>query len=126
MRVSSWAYGGVPDGCSIKRQQGLVAQTQVVESGEFHDEIVRVLTVHDGPSKSSFSLLKQFWIVSAGHSCRFKAQHGADSEGSWTQLTLCHWHKPVAREDLVRTTRGALLQRIQESFAVEHEHPTAP
>src|SRR5581483_2746528 len=101
------------------------AQIQVVQGGELHNEIVRMLTVDNGPAKSSFSLLKQFRIVPAGHGCRFKAQHGADGKRSWTQLALCHWHKPVGREDLVRTTRAALLQCIQKSFAVEHKHPVA-
>ena len=57
MRLGRWSHGGPSHRGKIERQQRMVADVQIVQGGQFPDEIVRVLAIHDrfserGPADS--------------------------------------------------------------------------
>src|SRR5579864_8762698 len=84
-----------------------------------------MLAIDNCLSESSLSLLQHFRISFAGHSCWFQAKHGSKRKGAVGEFSLRHRHKPVCREELVSATWAALLDIVDERFAVEHQHPAA-
>src|SRR5580698_4735378 len=76
VRKCDWAEGWVSYWSGIKRQDGLFTGLVVVERGEFHEEVVRVLAVDDGFAEGSLTLLEELGIIAARYGCRFKTEHG--------------------------------------------------
>src|ERR1700720_2198513 len=58
VRISKRPHGRVAHGRSVERQQSICAQFVVVERSQLHEEIVGMLTIHDGMSEGGFALLK--------------------------------------------------------------------
>ena len=65
MRKGNWAERWISDGCGIDRKHRLLAEPVVVERGNLHKEVVRVLAVDDGLAEGGFALLKELGIISA-------------------------------------------------------------
>jgi hypothetical protein len=63
--VGGGADGGVADGGSVKAEEGLLAEAEVVEGGELHEEVVRVLAVDDGLAEGGLALLEELGILAA-------------------------------------------------------------
>src|SRR5262245_61474559 len=123
VRISRWAKCGIAYGRSVERQERVFLQFEIVESAEFHEEVVWMLAVSNWPAVGGFALLKEFWIASLRDRRRIQAEHAADGESARAQLSLGHRHEPVRRKEFVCATRGRLLDFIQKNFAVEHERP---
>src|SRR5437868_11768256 len=96
----------------VERYQRLLPELIVVQNGEFHKEVMRMLTIDDRLAESGFALLKQFRIAPLGYGGWFQAQHALESQGSATKLALRHEHPPVCRKQLVGATRPGLLDVI--------------
>src|SRR4051794_21158157 len=109
MRVRCRPHRGVTHSREVKRHQTPVAYLVVIERGEFHDEVMRMLPINDRLSECSLALLKQQWILTTTHGRRLQARHEAKRQCARTELALRHGHKPICREDLVSATRPALL-----------------
>ena len=63
--VGGGADGGVTDRRRIEGEQRVRRQAKVVEGGEFHDEVVRVLAVADGFAAGGLALLEELGIIAA-------------------------------------------------------------
>src|SRR5215831_17064725 len=125
MRVSHWPHGRITSGREVKRQKTLLSELQVIESSQFHDEVVRMLPIGNRNSESRFALLEEQRIPPVGHGRRFQAQHRARSEYAWAELSLRHRHEPASRKELVFDSRTRLLLIENEHVRVEHKHPRA-
>src|SRR5205807_485573 len=75
-RVCHRAQSGVADGCEIETQDCFFADRMGVLESQLHEEIVRMLAIHDGLAKCCFAGLKQFRITPLRHRGRIEAQHG--------------------------------------------------
>src|SRR5581483_4922873 len=97
----------------------------VVNRCNFHEEVVRMLTIDNWSPERSFSLLKKLRISPVSHRRRFQTEHGAQRQRSMTKLPLRHWHEPVGGEKLIPTARPGLLHSIQKKLAMKHEIPVS-
>src|SRR4029077_16683134 len=88
----------IANGSSIERQNCVFAYVIVVDGGNFHEEIMWVLSVHNGPPESRLALLEQFRISFAGHGRRFETKHSAKRQSAASKFSLRHWHKPICRK----------------------------
>src|SRR5580704_1402283 len=115
----------IANGRGIKGQQCIFGHLPVIKKREFHEEVVRVLAVHDGFAVRSLAELKKFRIAPT-RNCRWlQTEHPASSESTWTQSALGHGHQPARSKNFIRTARAGLLLSIKESRAVEHNCPRA-
>src|SRR5580704_12287197 len=78
----------IPCRCGIERENGLLAKFVVIECGNFHEEIVRVLAVDNGLAEGGFTLLEEFGIIAAGDGGGFEAEHGTQGQFAGTELPL--------------------------------------
>src|ERR1700730_4714684 len=125
MWISLRADSRIANGRGIKRQQCIFGDLPVIKKREFHEEVVRVLAVHDRFTVRSFAELKKFRIAPT-RNCRWlQTEHPTSSESSCTQSALRHRHQPARSKNLIRSARAGLLLRIKESRAVEHNCPRA-
>src|ERR1700722_18609405 len=88
LRISDRPDGGIAYRRSVKAEQRVVRERQIVERGQLHKEIVRVLAVDDRIAVSRFSLLKQLRIIAAADRRRLKRKHCARGERAAAQLAL--------------------------------------
>src|ERR1700748_3905303 len=70
------AHGRVADRRCIKRKQSVFADLVVIEPGNLHEEIMRMLAVIDRIAECRFTLLKQLRIETLGDCGGVKADHG--------------------------------------------------
>src|SRR6185437_17082659 len=101
MRVSHRSHGGIAHRSSIKRKQRLVVQLPVVQRGDLHEKVMRMLAIIDGPAKSCFTLLEELRVKAMRDGGRFQARHGAQGELPGAERPLSHRHEPVGGEYLV-------------------------
>src|SRR6185437_3700715 len=66
------SHGGVAHRSEIQGEQAFLSQLQIIQRCQFHNEIVRMLPVCDGNSKSCLALLKEQRIAPVCHCCRFE------------------------------------------------------
>ncbi len=95
MRIRSRPDGRVAHRCGVERQQRVVRNRKIVERGDLHEEIMRMLAVDDRRSIRSLALLEELRIVAITDGCRLKREHGAHGELAGTELPLGHRHDPV-------------------------------
>ena len=115
----------IAHGSGIKRQQRAIRQLVVVQRGEFHEEIVGVLAVHDGTAEGGFALLEKFRVAAVRNRGRLETEHGPEGQSAIAEFSLCHRHPPVGGEKFIEASRPALLNVNQEGFAMEHQSPIA-
>src|ERR1700722_13199778 len=75
-----WADGGVAYRSSVEAEQSACSQREIVERGQFHEEIVGVLAVDNGQAVGRFALLEEQGIAFAGDGRRLEAEHAAQGE----------------------------------------------
>ena len=80
MRVGGGADGGIADGGSVEAEERTLAEMDVVEDGDLHEEVVWVLAVDDGLAEGAFALLKEQWVLAIGDGCGFEGEHRAQGE----------------------------------------------
>src|ERR1700722_3067182 len=125
MWISLRADSRVANRRDIKRQQCIFGKLPIIKKREFHEKVVRMLSVHDGFTVRSFTELKKFRILPARNRRRLPAEHPPRSESSWTPSALRHRHQPARSKNLIRAARAGLLLGIKESPAMEHDSPRA-
>ncbi len=129
VRVGDGADGGVADWRGVEAEESALAEMDVVERGDLHEEVVGVLAVDDGFAEGGFALLKELGVLAGADRGGFERKHGAESElavsAVGAELTHGHGHDPVGGEEFVGAARAALLGVGDEGAAVEHEHPSA-
>ena len=116
-------YGGIAHRRGVERKEGVLAQLQIIEHSQLHEEIMGMLAVDDGPSEGRFTHLQELGVTPPRHRRGLEAQHGAQRQCAGARLALRHGHEPVGRENLVAPARPALLNGAQETHAVEHQSP---
>ncbi len=104
VRVSGGADGGVSYGRGVEAEKGALAEVDVVEGGDLHEEVVGVLAVDDGLAECGFSLLEELGVLAVGDGGGFEGEHGAQSELAGAELARGHGHEPVGGEELVAAT----------------------
>src|SRR5262249_4554597 len=92
---------------------------------KLHEEVVRMLTIHDGLAKRRLAGLEQLRVTAVGDRRRIKAQHAAKHETAFAELVFGHAHEPPRGKNLLRPVRACLLDRSEECHAVEHQVPGA-
>src|SRR5690348_15486834 len=75
MRICRRTQRRGSDRRQIKGQRALFADAIVVSHGQFTHEIMRVLSVNNGFTVSSLTLLKQLGIPLSGNCRGFKTEH---------------------------------------------------
>src|SRR5579862_6262754 len=115
MWISLRANSGIANRRDIKRQQCIFGELPIIEKREFHEKVVRMLTVHDGLTERSFAELEKLRILPVRNRGRLQAEHPARSQSSWTPGALRHGHQPACSKNLIRAARAGLLLRIKES-----------
>ena len=80
VRVSDRPDGRIANGCGIKREQPVLPQLQIVERGNLHEKIMRMLPVGNGLSKSRFAQLKKQRVLAPRDGGGFEAQHRSRRE----------------------------------------------
>ena len=80
VRVGGGADGGVADGCGVEAEEGALAEADVVEGGDLHEEVVRVLAVDDGLAEGGLALLEELGVLAVGDGGGFEREHGAEGE----------------------------------------------
>lgn len=121
--IGGGSDGGIADGSGVEGKEAFLAEMEVVEGGEFHKEIVRMLAVNDGKTESGFALLKQQGIAAAGDGGGFEAEHGARGKGARAEFMLGHAHEPVGGKELIGAAGSGLLRIEDEDIGVKHEFP---
>src|SRR5580704_1517213 len=102
MWISLRADSGIANRRDIKRQQCIFGELPVIKKREFHEKVVRMLSVHDGFTECSFAELKKLRILPARNRGRLQAEHPARSQSSWTQAALRHRHQPTRSKNFIR------------------------
>src|SRR5579883_244522 len=77
MRKGDGAERGVTDGRGVEAGETVLAEVAVIDGGQFHEEVVRVLAVDDGLAEGGFALLEDLGVIAARDRGRLKAEHGA-------------------------------------------------
>ena len=67
--------------------------------------------------------LQEKRIAAVGHRRGIETQHRARLETTARERATRHEHAPVERSDLRASARAALLVRLDEDEAVQHEFP---
>ena len=80
MGIGGRTQGGFAARAAVEVDRGTFAEHDLVEGGEFHEEIVRVLAVDDGDAVGGFAGGEEQRIALAGDGGGFGAQHGAEGE----------------------------------------------
>src|SRR6516164_1797381 len=84
--IAYWGVVKVPDG---------VSQFARVLNAEFHDEVVRVLTIDNRLAMGGFAGLEEQWIPLIRDGEWFQAQHGAQHDGTAAQRMQGAQHSPI-------------------------------
>ena len=58
MRISDRTERGIAHGRGVKRQQRFFSERVIIERGQLHKKIMRMLAIHDGQAVRGFALLK--------------------------------------------------------------------
>ena len=95
MWIGDRADGWVPNRSRIKANQSMIAEFHIIEHGEFHEEVVRVLAIYDGLAEGGLALLKEFRIIAAGDGGGLKRKHGPQRKLAEDELALGHAHCPI-------------------------------
>ena len=131
MRVGGGADGGVADGRGVEAEERVGRELEVVEGGDFHEEVVGVLAVDDGVAVGGFALLKELGVVAAADGGGLEGEHGAEGEFAaaavgaelrWAMGMIQLVEKKASR---LRGDVGLLLGVGGEGVGVEHESPGA-
>src|SRR4051812_1168032 len=80
VRISNRSERRGPDGGSVERKQRLVTEPVVVHGRNFHEEVVRMLSIYDWLGKCRLSLLEEQRILPLRNRRRLKAEHRAQSK----------------------------------------------
>ena len=80
--VGGRTEGGFAARAAVEVDGGAFAEDDLVEGGEFHEEIVRVLAVDDGDAVGGFAGGEEQRVALAGDGGGFGAEHGAEGEGA--------------------------------------------
>jgi hypothetical protein len=87
VRVGGGADGGVAYGCGVEAEEGVLAEADIVEGSDLHEEVVGVLAVDDGLAEGGLALLEElgYWraVMVAGSS------ENMARRVSWPYLPFC-------------------------------------
>ena len=75
MRVGCGANGRIAFRRKLQAQEPVFSQPQIVESGQFHEKVVRMLSIGNRRPIICFALLEKQGVTSARHGRRLKAEH---------------------------------------------------
>src|SRR5215469_1940213 len=105
MWIGRRSDGGIAYGSEIKGEQVAFADRQIINRGQLHEKVVRMLSICNRQSISRFTLLEQQRVTFAGHSCGLKAEHRPGRKLSLTEGPRRHRHEPVGGIELVSAAR---------------------
>src|SRR5688572_5436816 len=94
---------------AICKDLALVIESEFIASGQFHEQLVRMLAVHNRQAVCRFPGLEELRISFSSHGCRLQTQHRAKSDRAPADLLHHHRHGPVHRKKLVLSSGAALL-----------------
>ena len=115
---------GIADRGEIKLQDRVAAQRMRVMDAQPHDEIVRMLRIHQGLAIRGLAGLKQFRVAAIGDRGRFQAQHQIELKAAAPERVGSVEHAPVGRKEFVGAARAGFLRVHDEGLAHPHQVPT--
>src|SRR5436190_23524337 len=95
MHKSSWAKRGFTRVTYVSEQCRAFDQGHRVIGRQFHEQVVRMLSINDRLTLVSLACLKQQRRASPGKSERLKTEHSPQLTRSSTNSTKCGGHEPV-------------------------------
>ena len=106
--------------------QAAAERTLVIRS-QFHEEIVRMLSIVNRVAVAHFTGGQQVGIAAAGNRPWLNAEHGAQANAAGAHRPPQHAHEPVDAAGLVTgaVNLSRLVQELPEHVGVAHEHPLA-
>jgi len=125
MRERDRPHRRLADGRRVQRDADAIGDRALEESGELHDEIVRVLSVVQRLALVRLSGLEEQGITLTAQRPRLGAAHRAELELARRGLPRRHEHRPVQARHVVDAARAVLLIVHPEYDAVRHERPFA-
>src|SRR5258706_6481346 len=123
MRKGDGAQNRIAHWCVIHLHNGALPQGMRVMKTESHEEIVRVVGIHQRLSVRSLTRMKKFGVAAIRDGGRIKTEHHLEHEASAGKVVAGREHAPIRRIKLVMTARTGLLRVDQESLTHEHKTP---
>ena len=91
--------------------------------GGLHQEIVRVLPVHEQHVVARFADLDEQAVAARTDRDGLEAEHAGQRERAAAGGARRHAHQPVGRAKLIASARTTLVVERAEDHAVGHQHP---
>src|SRR5579864_1308349 len=88
MSVGRGTHGGIAHGSCVEGKKRVLSEAQIVDRGQLHEEVVRMLAVIDGLAVRRLALLEKLRIALSGDGSRLQAQHGAQGD---RPRPSCRW-----------------------------------
>src|SRR5579864_3684315 len=105
MRICRRADCRIADRRRVYGKQSALAEPEVVERGNLHEEIVGMLAVSDWYAVGRLALLEEERIALVTDGRGLETHHHARGEDSAAGFALGHGHEPVRGEELVPAAR---------------------
>ena len=100
------------------------ADRPLVQRGQLHEQVVRMLPVVQRLALERLTALEQQRIATGPDGQRLGARHAVEVEGAAAELAHRHQHAPVDAAELIGTARTPLVVVLHEGVAVQHHHPS--
>src|SRR5690242_3342568 len=110
MWESDWPERGIAHRSEVKLERRVLAQRAGIVDSKPHDEIVRVLSVHQRVAECCLASLEKLRIAALRDSRRIETEHELEHEGALPQLVAGGEHAPALRVELVGAARTGLLR----------------
>ena len=124
MHERDWAECRFAHGSTSKRQTRTISQWHAPDRRKLHEEIVRMLAIHERTAIESFADLEQFSVAAPSFGGGIEAQHRIQRQPRRSDVVRRLTHPPVGSLELCRATRSALMIEDAEQHAILHEVPS--
>jgi hypothetical protein len=82
-----------------------------------------MLAIVDRFALARFTSCEQVRISAAANGAWLGAHHAAQHQLSGSDFALCHAHHPIDAPELIASTVSGVLQVLEKSVRMEHQHP---
>ncbi len=123
MRKCHGSESGVADRGVVELQHRVLAQRVRIVHAEAHEEVVRMLRVHERPAVGGLAGLKKLRVAPSGNGGRLETQHRFEHDAAPSQGVFRGAHQGVRGIELVSPTGARLLNVDKKRLAHKHQVP---
>src|SRR5947209_7593775 len=105
MRIGSGAERGITNRRVIDSPMRVLRKRMRILKTNFHEEIMRMLAIHDGNSVGSFTCLKEQRVAPIRDGGGLKTEHSAQHNAARAHVVQCAQHAPVGGPQFVAAPR---------------------